>query len=93
MDNPKTLAQYQAEANRQPDGGWACPRCGCKDLRGEDNSGVESTRNPNSEQVIRRRRICRHCGQHVMVTKEVPCPPGFKIVVVPEDEYDERAVA
>lgn len=85
--NERPTAAQLAAGNAN---GWACPRCGCRDLRGEKNSGVESTRVAGD--AVRRRRICRHCGQHVIVTKEVPVPEGFKVLVVP-DEGEAKACA
>ena len=84
MSLKKTLQQYAMEAeladSKEP---WACPRCGCRDLRGETNSEIQSTRHPIKDAVVRRRRVCRHCGQHAIRTEEVPVPDGFKVVVIP----------
>lgn len=79
-----------AEGIRSADGRWMCPKCGCADLRGEKNSEVESTWHPSTQAVTRRRRICRHCGKHVITTDEIEIPPGFKIAVVPEDDYENE---
>jgi len=64
-------------------GPWSCRRCGCKDTRVVNTWLQEGG-------AIRRKRVCRNCGQDFTHTTEVPCPAGFKVVV--EDE-EERAVA
>ena len=74
-DKPrKTLAQMKAEATDDP---WKCPKCGCKDWRVLDSYETGGKR--------RRVRCCRNCRK-VIETFEAPCPPGFRVVVVPEDE-------
>jgi len=83
----KTLAQLSEEANG---GDYSCPRCGCKDWRGEQNSEVERTIHPNGGSTVRK-RICRHCGQSRFETREVVVPPGCRIAVVSDE--DERACA
>lgn len=87
MKPRKTLSQMAAEGNAS---NGACPRCGCKDWRGENNSSVESTRRPAGRGIIRR-RICRHCGQVGFKTEEVVVPDGCRLVVVQDDEDEERA--
>ena len=84
-----TAQQLAAQSN----GGdaYACPRCGCKDWRGEDNSAVEKTRHPSGGGQTIRRRICRHCGQSAFRTIEAVVPEGMKLQVVPEDEGIEAA--
>lgn len=56
---------------------WACPRCGCKDSRVIDSRFDGAQRN--------RKRVCRHCKQS-FPTVEIPCPPGHKLVAVPDDQ-------
>jgi transcriptional regulator NrdR family protein len=64
---------------------WACPRCGCLGPH-----KVESTYAVAAG--VRRRRICRNCGQSLFHTTEVIAPKGSEIrVVSPDDE--ERACA
>jgi transcriptional regulator NrdR family protein len=63
---------------------WSCRRCGCKDTR-VANTWVQEGG------AIRRKRVCRNCGQDFTLTTEIPCPKGFSVVV--EDEEAERAVA
>lgn len=85
----KTLAQMQQEALG---GDYACPRCGCKDWRGEKNSEVERTLHPNGGSTVRK-RICRNCKQARFDTHEVVVPPGCKVLVVDEEEERPRACA
>ncbi len=59
---PKSLQEFADEATPNP---WACPRCGCCDWRVESSYVVASGDR-------HRRRICRHCGQALLRTKEVP---------------------
>jgi len=86
---PEDRPSARELAARSNGGSWECPKCSCKDLRGE-NSHIESTRHPGGE-FVRRKRVCRHCGQGALVTQEVPVPSGFRVLIVPED--DVQAVA
>lgn len=52
------LEQGGADAQR----GIECPRCGCRDLR------VYNTRRVG--RVVRRIRVCRHCGRRVITTEK-----------------------
>lgn len=70
----------------------ACPRCGCRDWRGEKNSSVESTRKPDGRGIVRR-RVCRHCGQTAFKTEEVVVPEGHRLLVVPDEEIEEEFAA
>ena len=63
---------------------WACPACGCRDWR------VIDSRWKGGDKV--RERRCRHC-HHPLPTSEVPCPPGFRVVVVPDGDEDDMACA
>lgn len=91
MIPPHERPTAQQLASGSTGGGYACPRCGCKDWRGEDNSFVEKTRHPaNSSQTVRR-KICRHCGQSAFRTIEAVVPEGMKLQVVPEDEEESEA--
>lgn len=92
MRERKSLSQMAAEAGGGVSG-YACPRCGCKDWRGEDGSFVESTRHPKGEQYSRRKRICRNCGQASFTTFEVIVPEGHKLSVVKDDDEDEERAA
>lgn len=67
---------------------WRCPRCGT-DWRGEENTGVASTRHPKDEPVTKRVRFCRKC-KTVVRTKEVAVPEGHKLIVVPIDDVEAR---
>lgn len=82
----KSLAEMRAEsAAKASIDLWACPRCGCKGPHPVANTY-------DTAEGRRRRRVCRNCGQGLVVTTERPDPPaGFKLAIVPEDE--ERAVA
>lgn len=65
QDGRKTLAQLAREAAAaEGNDPWACQRCGCKDWR------VVSTY--DVAEGIKRRRVCRHCGQGLLRTIEVP---------------------
>lgn len=82
-----SLQQYADEtaAKEAADsGGWECPYCGCRDLRDSGKTSVESTRTPKRDTVIRRRRICRHCGKGGLTTAEVVLPTGHKVLIVPD---------
>lgn len=70
----KTPDEYIAEANGAD--GWECPRCGCKEWRVVNSYMQGDGRN--------RRRVCRHCGQGLLRTTEVPVPDGFTIKIVPK---------
>lgn len=70
---------------------YACPRCGCKDWRGENGSFVSETRHPSNQQVTIRKRICRHCGQTGFTTGEAVIPEGHKLQIVPDEEEEECA--
>lgn len=61
---------------------WACRSCGCKRWKVVDSRqyGIEPRK---------RERICGNCGEP-LPTQEVPVPPGYKLVVVPEE--DEESV-
>lgn len=81
-DKPrKMLSQMKAEGEADP---WACPKCGCRDYRVLNTYYVDG--HP------RRRRCCRNCRK-VVHTDEVMCPPGFRVVVLPQDEPEARACA
>lgn len=60
----KTLQQMVADAAGEDYDPWACPRCSCKDWRVVNTYMTAAG--------IRRRRVCRHCGQELMRTTEVP---------------------
>lgn len=85
-----SLQEYanHAEAREveETGGNWSCPHCGCSDLRGEGNSSIESTRNPKRDLVIRRKRICRHCGQGGITTTEMIIPAGHRVIIIPDVE-------
>ena len=89
MDERPTAQQLAAQS-RGGDG-YACPRCGCKDWRGEGNSAVNETRHPVNGNSTVRRRICRHCGQVGFRTEEVVVPAGKKLQIVDDDEEREAA--
>jgi len=56
----------QAQELEQPGGLFCCRRCGCRHFR------VESTR--LTPAGIRRRRVCRNCGQDAVITVEILSP-------------------
>ena len=89
MSKRMSLQEYaeraQAREAEENGGSWSCPNCGCSDLRGEGNSSIESTRNPKRDLVIRRKRVCRHCGQGGLTTSEVVVPDGHRIQIVPQE--------
>lgn len=91
MSKARKSLQQMAAASSNNGAGWECPGCGCRDLRGEGNSSVESTRNPKGELVIRRKRICRHCRKYGVTTEETIVPAGYKLKVVPDDEEEVEA--
>lgn len=85
----KSLEQLKREA-RQGEGAdpWACRVCGCRATE------VVDSRQHGVGPRVRQRR-CLHCKEP-LTTQEVPVPPGFKIVVVSEEEpaeEDDRACA
>lgn len=83
----KSLDQMQIESllAEKGKGQYECPRCGCKEWRGENNSEVQATRQPDGSQITVRVRICRHCGQTRFVTQEVVVPDGHQIKIVPKE--------
>ena len=64
---------------------FSCRHCGCRDTRVVKTWVLEGG-------AIRRKRVCRHCGQDYTLTTEVPCPRGLSVVVEDEEERS-RAVA
>jgi len=61
---PPHLRPSLAELSRG-DGPRECPHCGCRDYR------VVSTWR-NNDGTVRRRRVCRHCGQDEFISSERP---------------------
>ena len=59
---PKSLQEFADEAEPDP---WACRQCGCRDWKVVSTYTVASGNR-------HRRRVCRHCGQTLLRTKEVP---------------------
>lgn len=60
LPEPKSLAQFAAEARLSGDGmGIACPRCGCVQFR--DGQNVRNTRKIKGG--VKRYRACRACGK------------------------------
>ena len=83
MKARKTLQQMGQSDSHDP---WECSRCGC---RGPHR--VESTYTVAAG--VRRRRICRNCGQTLFRTTEVVTPKGTHVRVVSPDDEPERAMA
>jgi len=67
MERLPTLAELAAQAAKAPDGGWSCPKCGCRDWR------VANTRE-SANGNLSRTRICRNCGENGprIYTTEIP---------------------
>ena len=84
-DKPRRLTAAEIEAQSNGTASGECPRCGCKDWRGEDGSWVELTRHPKGRGTVRK-RICRHCGQVGFVTEEIVIPEGYRAAIVPDSE-------
>jgi hypothetical protein len=80
-DKPRKSLRQLADEAAIADGinPWACPRCGCTDWRTVDTRFRDG--------CVRRKRACRHC-KTPLPTQELPCPPGFKLIAVPDDESD-----
>jgi hypothetical protein len=78
-----TAAELAALSRAAAGDVWACPRCGCRDWR------VRKT--AQRAAGVRRSRVCRHCGQAGILTTEVPCPTGYRVLVVPSGESEEDA--
>ena len=76
----KSLRQLSDEA-ALVDGAdpWACPKCRCRDWRTVDTRFRDG--------YVRRKRACRNCNTP-LPTRELPCPVGFKLIAVPEDESE-----
>lgn len=77
----KTLNELASEGTADP---WACPRCGCKGPHRVDSTYAVAG-------GIRRRRVCRNCGQGLFHTTEVIAPKGASVrVVSPDDDELDR---
>jgi len=67
-EHPPTLRELAAQAAAAEGGDlWSCGRCGCRDWR------VVNTY--RTAAGIRRRRVCRNCGQDLLMTTEAPDEP------------------
>lgn len=79
-----TAAQLAAQS--RGDDAFACLQCGCR------ASEVLYTRQPSG--FVKRVRVCLNKACRMpRDTEEHQVPPGFKVVVVPEDEEELEEVA
>ena len=63
--------------------GLACPKCGCNDMRNEDNTPVfrrpwDVEKVERKTNLIRRRLRCRYCGNIVYTRETIEIAPIFK---------------